>query len=323
MNNINIIICLLIFLILIISFKINEKFENNNNLEKLFNKEGELTTEEINILNKNLIIKRNLKNENNFHNNLVISAIYCQENDFIEEWLNYHLNLKEIDHIYLYSNCKDDSFKKISKFIESGQITWIDFTHLKKKGIGAVRRKPQYFSLNHNYNNFKHEYNYILHIDIDEFLNIKKNNLIQYLDDNKNIGNFKISRYDFSGNNKIEKQDNVLDSYYYREKNPSSFKSIGRITDITIKKNKNPDNSILNHLSEENHVASCHEFFTKKLSKNIPEDICKLHHYKLKSLEEYIKRPSNVTGGRKSTKEQWEELNKKLHKIKDMSLTNL
>ena len=331
MNKINIFIIIIIFLILILLFNkytIYENFKNleTRNLSNLFTKKKQLTIKEINIINSKAIIKRNVKiRKSGIHNNLVISAIYCNENDYIEEWLDYHLKLKEIGHIYLYSNCRDNSYNKIVKYINSGKITWIDFSHIKKQGVGKIYRKPQYFSLIHNYNNFKNEYNYILHIDIDEFLHIKNmgtNNLIKYLNKNKHIGNFRISRYDFSGDNKINKQKNVINSYFYREKNPSSFKSIGRVSDITLKKNQNSKNknTIIDGFTEDNYIASCHEFFTNKLSRTIPSNICKINHYKLKSLDEFKKRIPNSTGGRKSTKSQWDELNKKLHQVKDTEI---
>lgn len=286
---------------------------SQDKLNKIFTKKTFLTNNEINTLISNVNVERNIKK---VKNNLVISAIYCNENDYIEEWLNYHLKLKEIDHIYLYSNCNDNSYNIIKKYIDNGSITWIDFTHLKKEGIGKLNRKPQYFSLIHNYNNFRKEYNYIMHIDIDEFLHINKD-LLKFLDENDNIGNFKINRYDFSGDYKIIKQKSVLKSYFYREKNPSSYKSIGRVTDITTKNNSNKNNIIMDTFAENNYIASCHEFFTDKKSFIIPSDICKINHYKLKSMQEYIERLPNSSGGRNSTKEQWEKLNKKLYEIKD------
>lgn len=316
MNKINILLIFVIIIFILYLKKCNyDKFENT--LNKLFTKNSTLTQEEINAIISNRKIRDNKKNKKF---NLVISSIYCNENDYIEEWLDYHLNLNEIDHIYLYSNCKDKSYNKIKKYIKKGKVTWIDFTHIKKEGIGKLNRKPQYFSLIHNYNNFKNEYNYIMHIDIDEFLHIKNGKLTNYLNNNSTIGNFKIERYDFSGDYKIEKQKDVLNSYFYREKIPSSYKSIGRISDITTKINSNKDNFIIDGFAENNYIGSCHEFFTNKLSKTIPKNICKINHYKLKSMNEYIKRPANTSGGRKSNRVQWEELNKKLYQIKDTDI---
>ena len=128
-------------------------------LTKIFNKKEKLRDNEINYINSFAKISRsNIIKKNN----IVICAIYCKENNFIEEWLDYHLyKLNIIDHIYLYSNCNDDSHKIIMKYVKTGRVTLIKFDHIKKTGIGKINRKPQYFSLIHNFNNFREEYKYI------------------------------------------------------------------------------------------------------------------------------------------------------------------
>ena len=100
-----------------------------------------------------------------------------------------------------------------------------------------------------------------MHIDIDEFL-VVYGDLIGYLNNNYSIGNFKIKRFDFSGNNHLTKPKNVLTSYNYREKISYSHKSIGRKDNIVKLKNINKSIKILDTHAEENYIASCHEFFT-------------------------------------------------------------
>jgi hypothetical protein len=306
------IICTSLIVIYLIIIKLNY---TNNKLNETFNKKQQLTTKDIEYINS--FVKVNDKKENF---NIVITVICCMENDYINEWLDFHLNkLGIIDHIYLYINCENFCYNNeiINNYINRNLLTIINFTHIEKKNIGLYNRKPQYFSLIHNYNNFKNKY--ILHIDIDEFLIIyDKNKFLKTLENNI-IGNFKINRYDFSGDNKITKQNNVINSYFYREKKPSSYKSIARYSNIV--KKINDKNNIMDYLAEDNYIGSCHEFFTNLKSEYISSDICKINHYKLKSLEEYLIRPiSNV---RKSNKEEWKKLNEKLYQIKDDDIISL
>tara|TARA_Y100000389_G_scaffold204307_1_gene256155 strand:- start:75 stop:1073 length:999 start_codon:yes stop_codon:yes gene_type:complete len=321
-NNLKQVLPILLALLIIVLLVISWKYWNNNvvegfesNLDNIFNKKENLTKEEIDYINSYAKIDRN--NKNTKKNKLVITAIYCNEDNYIEEWLDYHLNkIKVIDHIYLYSNCKENDLNKLRKYIDDGKLTLIIFDHILKKGIGYLNRKPQYFSLIHNYNNFKNEYEYVLHIDIDEFLIVKDNiKFIKYLDDSKYVGNFKINRYNFSGENRLTQPDNVIKSYLHREKNPSSYKSIGRKTNII--EYKNNKNNIIDTYIEPNYIASCHEFITNLKSSTIPSNICKINHYILKSKEEYLKRPKNLSGSRTSKDNTWDILNKKYHQTND------
>jgi hypothetical protein len=298
--------------------------EENENIQKIFNKKELLNENEIEIINSYAKIIRNETKNKNKKFNIIISAIYCDEDDYLKEWLDYHLNkLNIIDHIYLYSNCNNfNSYNILKPYIDNGSVTLIIYNHISKSGIGLIKRKPQYFSLVHNYNNFKNEYNYIFHFDIDEFLYVKnETELLNYIKSKENnVGNFMIKRLNFSGNNHKAKQQSVLNSYFYREKNPSSYKSIANKNNI-IKKSANKLNFTDTNAQEPEYIGTCHEFFTNLKSEYVPIEICQLNHYMLKSKAEYINRRGNADV-RKSTPEQWENLNKKFHIEKDMKIIN-
>lgn len=296
--------------------------EENEKILKIFNKKELLNENEIEIINSYAKVIRNETKSKKF--NIIISAIYCDEDNYLKEWLDYHLNkLNIIDHIYLYSNCNNkESYNILKPYIDNGSVTLIIYNHISKSGIGLIKRKPQYFSLIHNYNNFKNEYNYIFHFDIDEFLYVKNETVfLNYIKSKENIvGNFMIKRLNFSGNNHKEKQNSVINSYFYREKNASSYKSIANKNKI-IKNRENKYQVIDNNAQEPEYIGTCHEFFTNLKSEYIPIEICQLNHYMLKSKNEYINRRSNGDV-RKSTPEQWEKLNKQFHIEKDEKIIN-
>jgi hypothetical protein len=102
----------------------------------------------------------------------VIVAIAKLEANYIKEWINYHRKLG-FDKIYLYDN-EDTPFYE--KFLNS---EFVDVTHLP----GNNYSKPvQYTALEHFINNKLHskDITHVIHIDIDEFIALKKHDNIKH-----------------------------------------------------------------------------------------------------------------------------------------------
>jgi hypothetical protein len=103
----------------------------------------------------------------------VIVAVAKFEQDYIEEWVIYHLAMG-FDRIYLYDNEDVPTYSKILKQFGSRVI----ITHAKGNdyAIGI-----QYMALAHFMENFvtQHNIKYVLHSDIDEFVCLKKHPNIQ------------------------------------------------------------------------------------------------------------------------------------------------
>jgi hypothetical protein len=96
-----------------------------------------------------------------------IFTIARMENDYILEWVNYHLNIG-FDKIFLFDNnySGEDTFEDIlSDYIRNGTVQVID-----------IRNKfaMQEASYNYALKNLCYEYNWNAFIDVDEFITFKK-----------------------------------------------------------------------------------------------------------------------------------------------------
>jgi len=103
----------------------------------------------------------------------VIVALAKFEQDYIEEWVIYHLAIG-FDRIYLYDNEDVPTYHKILKRFGNKVI----ITHAKGNDFAVG---IQYMALQHFLENFvpQHDIKYVLHSDIDEFVCLKKHANIQ------------------------------------------------------------------------------------------------------------------------------------------------
>lgn len=94
---------------------------------------------------------------------VLLCAIAKQENKYIREWVDYHLNLG-FDHITIYDN-NDTGGERISDVLSNDmRVDIVDFRGKKQKSC-----ETQVEAYNHCYKNAKN-YTWVLFIDIDEFL---------------------------------------------------------------------------------------------------------------------------------------------------------
>lgn len=113
---------------------------------------------------------------------VVIVAIAKMEQDYIEEWVKYHLHIG-IDEIYLYDNEDLPFYEKFLKKYSSK----LKVIHLPgnsyKKGV-------QYVALDNFVDNYMRSngITHVAHIDIDEFIVLKKHKTIQEFINNYIVG---------------------------------------------------------------------------------------------------------------------------------------
>ena len=94
---------------------------------------------------------------------VLLCAIAKQENLYIKEWVDYHLNLG-FDHITIYDN-NDTNGERISDVVSGDmRVDVVDFRGKTQKSC-----ETQVEAYNHCYRNAKN-YTWVLFIDIDEFL---------------------------------------------------------------------------------------------------------------------------------------------------------
>ena len=260
--------------------------------------------------------------------NLVIVAIFKNEEDYLEEWLQHHID-QGISHFYLYNNDpKIEKYTYLDKYKDYITMTnWID----KVNKVGETIQMQAY---SHCVKNFNEEYKFIMVLDIDEFLVSTDDKLtaIQIFNKlNQNLKAVKVERYDYGSDGHIIKPSGkVVDNYFLHEKICSSYKTIANSEYINTNAKfygvhdfplYNNDAKIYNkHFSYEytGFPQGCILFPNIKSEVNL-----RIKHYFTKSYDEYIKRCSLWQNGgvhntfyRKNCEATFIEKNKKMSAIK-------
>lgn len=211
----------------------------------------------------------------------VIVCIAKLESDYIEEFIKYHLSLG-FKRIYLYDNEDVPTYeKKMEKYKEYLKVTFFPGNSFHK-GV-------QYVALEHfkDHYLFNSEITHVLHIDIDEFVALKKHeNICDFINeyivgDTQGIG---INWRFFGSSGITEKTDEpVTMRFTMCQKNGNEH----------IKTLFKKDNFL--------HYYTCHNIALSSgvirgtngdipngpFSHNISFDVIQLNHYKCKTLEEF------------------------------------
>ena len=94
-----------------------------------------------------------------FEHEIAITAIFKNESDNLQEWLQFHTGVG-VDHFILYNNNSCDAFQDIlAPWIEAGRVTLIDWPRGHQRG-----------AYNHSLRRFRGKCRWIAFIDLDEFL---------------------------------------------------------------------------------------------------------------------------------------------------------
>jgi hypothetical protein len=231
--------------------------------------------------------------------NMAIMAIFKNEQDYMEEWIQHHL-YQGFGQIYLYSN--DPNIHLYPYLIDpkySNHIKLIDW--VKKKNIGYQTIQRQAYT--HCVKKYSSECQFLLMLDIDEFIvPIKSYSKVSdYINELRSqwdqIKAFKIQRYDFGSGGHITKPSgHVMTNYIAHEKICSSYKTLAN-TDYVDKEldfyGVHDYNFYPNKLGKVyNDYFGYHETgFPNSCKPNIPNEIpLVINHYYTKSYEEYITR---------------------------------
>ena len=135
------------------------------------------------------------------------TAIICiakNEDKYIKEWVNYHLNLG-FDNIII---CDNDDEDIISKIIDDNRVIILDYRNNRQK------HSFQSFAYTEVFNRYKNDYDWITFIDCDEFivLDEKYKNISDFLYDDifKNVDIIRLHWRCFSGGDELD----VIDDDY-------------------------------------------------------------------------------------------------------------
>ena len=135
-----------------------------------------------------------------------ICAIAKDENEYLYEWISYHLAIG-FEHIILFdNNSKNPILNTVKNFVDKKYVTVIDFPYTENQQLSS------YYSC---LKKWKNTIKWIAFIDIDEFIvPVKHDDIRDVLDEYKRFSALGISWNIFSSNGYIGKPDGfVLENF--------------------------------------------------------------------------------------------------------------
>lgn len=114
---------------------------------------------------------KKFKKKKNYKYEVTLCAIFKDEGKYLKEWIEYH-RLIGVDHIYLYNNNSTDNYDDVLEtYIEEGYVSLFDWSY----------EYAQMKAYKNCYEQFHNEAHWIGYIDIDEFVNLQKDDDIKIL----------------------------------------------------------------------------------------------------------------------------------------------
>lgn len=134
---------------------------------------------------------------------LSMVTIVRDENDYLAEWIRYHIEEMGFDHFYIYDN---ESSVPVEKFLQS-----IDFKYLDKLTIIDWKTSNQSQEDSHNdfLENFRNETRWFIGMDPDEYITLKNSGqtLIDFLKAHLNCATIKCLWKHYNANGHETKTD--------------------------------------------------------------------------------------------------------------------
>lgn len=248
---------------------------------------------------------------------LAILAIFRDEDDYLEEWIQFHLYFG-VDHFYLYDHGGDPNTKIIlKKYVDRGIVTLIPWEMYPADVRDEYGNTFKMLAQTDCVRKYQDEFNWLILIDIDEFVypvNLEEGGIGDVLKtvDKDKIAEAFINRYHFNSSGHKKKPDGlVIENYTERAHDYFSKKSIGNSKFISLSKYQN----------------KCHYFIFDDMDVERIDltGLLYLNHYYTKSYEEFMKRKgaSSAYGRlhvRRGTEDLFIETDKKFSGYTDKKL---
>lgn len=217
-----------------------------------------------------------------------ICTIVKNENLYINEWINFHLNLG-IDKIYIYDNNTDE---KVSDVVNNKNVVIIEDYRGIKRNFLQLKIYTDF------YNTHRNEFDWIFFIDIDEFIVLNKDLTISQFLERPCFDNVDIIRLNWKHFTDNDQLDIINNDYRVFERFKTfadceencNGKSIIRTT-VNIKNNKiqphgyHNDQSLIVVDAEGEKCKNINWFVS-----NPPDyKTAWINHYRTKTIGEYIR----------------------------------
>jgi len=262
---------------------------------------------------------------------LGLVAILRGEDDYLVEWIEFH-KMMGVNHFILYDNGLEKSSGLIlHPYIERGIVTHIPFSNIPglKDGRHADTLSLQQLAYADCIIRFRHHFQYLLQLDIDEFLFPKNHKTISEV--LKSCNEDKISRIDVNwtnfGSNGHEAKPTglVIENF---------TKSAESIVNSTVKCIVNTKYLSIQHMYSNVHRFSLRVSFKDIITKFLygypyilkgknANNLFQLNHYITKSKKEFLDKGGKFKNGwqtGKKTKELYYKLNSQFNQIENTAI---
>ena len=248
--------------------------------------------------------------------NVCIAAIFKNENAYLQEWIAFH-RLVGIDHFFLYDNDGSAETKQLLRpYVDQGVITLHPWTHLNgsrhDRATHFGGRDKNHMAFNHAASHYRDCCNWLLKIDIDEFLMPTDGNDIRAVIekyDRDSVRGVEIPRIDFGDSGHRSRPDGlVIESYTLRESEISDHKDLANTSFLTK-----------NRFNNSAHSWRYRPFKRGRLVSRDEVSGMRINHYYTKSLEESLVR-QNMMVTRPKTEAEFIQQNLKLNELRDESM---
>ncbi len=205
---------------------------------------------------------------------LSILTTVRDENEYLVEWLNYHIEIG-VDHFYIYDN---ESVEPIQTYLEN-----INYEHIDKVTVipWETTSHTQQDTCNDWLRNYGLETKWFICMDIDEFIKIKENQnktLIDFLNENTKYSSIKCKWKHYTANGHVEKTSEPVMERFTVETDWHDWKNGGK------------------YFAQSNRTTCFTSYVpqlrlgTKTSDNEISANFYQLNHYFTKSYEEYVEK---------------------------------
>lgn len=215
--------------------------------------------------------------------NVALVCIAKNEDNYIEEWIQYHLYLG-FDNIFIYENDWRAN-------INSPLVNTIPFD-----GIGMQEDAYNNFLTNYNY-----YYDWVAFFDVDEFLVLKKhNNVKDFLSDYSDYNGVAINWYLFGDNGQIEPTNNYSVLERFTKRRGEMDKHVKCIVKTNV-----DDKYGIHNFKEISVVNTKKNKVIGSFNNDFADDVAQINHYFTKSKKEWDIKRLRGRAPRNPTEKQW------------------